>query len=51
MLKRSPNRAYLASRLRHFAQIQPYGWTSNTFSRYTKFGAKNLLKIGHLLDQ
>jgi hypothetical protein len=26
----SPNRAYLTSCLRHFAQIQPYGWTSDT---------------------
>jgi hypothetical protein len=26
----SPNRAYLAMCLRHPAQIQPYGWTSNT---------------------
>ena len=26
----SPNRAYLATCLRHSAQIQPYGWTSET---------------------
>ena len=26
----SPNRAYLGSVLRTFAQIQPYGWTSDT---------------------
>ena len=29
-VRTSPNRAYLASCLRHSAQIQPYGWTSDT---------------------
>jgi len=29
-LATSPNRAYLASVLRTFAQIQPIGWTSDT---------------------
>ena len=30
MQNTSPNRAYLASVLRTFAQIQPDGWTSDT---------------------
>ena len=28
--QQAANRAYLASCLRHFAQIQPDGWTSDT---------------------
>ena len=37
----SPNGAYLTSCLRHSAQIQPYGWTSDTLGTLSE-----LLLIG-----
>ena len=36
----SHNRVYLASRFGHSAQIQPYGWTSDTIGTLKEYGVK-----------
>jgi len=40
------NRAYLASCLRHFAQIQPYGWTSDTLGTLDEIAALYAYNFG-----
>ena len=44
----SYNRAYLASCLRHYAQIQPHGWASDTFGPLAEIPPPEYLKAYHI---